>query len=536
MFGRKQFGTFLVGLSLLGVLAGAAAEAQTILPLGGAAFESPEGIAVDATGNVYVADTFHSAVKQIQAYGGYRTVTALGSGFDAPPGVAVDSAGNVYVADAGNNAVEQILAAGGYTTVNTLGGTFNFNGPFGVAVDSAGNVFVADTGNSAVEEILAAGGYTVVKTIGSGFSYPTGVAVDAADNVYVADNANNAVKQVLAAGGYTTVNTLGSGFNTPYGVAVDAAGNVFVADTGNNAIKEIASGGAVTTVAGGFEFPYGVAVDGSGNVFLSDTGKSVVKEILAPTPLVASVLPGARSVALGSPATIFATLINGGSTALSGCGVSLSAEAPAGLSLSYQTTNPATNALTGTLNTPVSLAGGGAYQTFLLSFDGTAPFTAPALPIVFDCTGSPAAGDIPGVDTIDLVMSSTPIADIIALAATPSSNGVVAMPRGGAGAFAVASINIGATDAITVSVDTGNAVLPVKATICQTDPASGQCLQPPTPTVTLSYAGNTAPTFSVFVQSSGAIAFAPAASRVFVRFQDASGGLHGSTSVAVETQ
>ena len=535
VFSRRMLRTILVALP---ILVGVSAEAQTVLPLG-RGFESPEGLAVDAAGNVYVADTFHSAVKQILAYGGYRTVNTLGSGFNAPPGVAIDAAGNIYVADAGNNAVEQILAAGGYTTINTLGGIFVFNGPFGVAVDSAGNVFVADTGNSAVEEILAEGGYTTVKVIGSGFSYPTGVAVDAADNVYVADNANNAVKQVLAAGGYTTVNTLGSGFSLPYNVAVDAAGNVFVADSGNNAIKEItaASGyGTVATVAGGFEFPYGVAVDGSGNVFLSDTGDNAVKEILAPTPLVASVLPGARSVGLGSPATIFATLINAGSTALSGCGVSLSGAAPAGLSLGYQTTDPATNALTGTPNTPVSLAGGGAYQTFFLSFQGTAPFTAPALPIVFDCTGSPAAGDIPGVDTIDLVMSSTPVADIIALAATPTSNGVVAMPKGGAGAFAVASINIGATAAITVSVDTGNAVLPLGATICQTDPTSGQCLQPAAATVALNFAGSTAPTFSVFLQSSGAIAFAPAAARVYVRFEDASGGLHGSTSVAVETQ
>ena len=235
-----------------------------------------------------------------------------------PPGVAIDAAGNIYVADAGNNAVEQILAAGGYTTINTLGGIFVFNGPFGVAVDSAGNVFVADTGNSAVEEILAEGGYTTVKVIGSGFSYPTGVAVDAADNVYVADNANNAVKQVLAAGGYTTVNTLGSGFSAPFSVAVDGSGNVYVADSGNNAVKEIlAAGGYVTVnpVGSGFAFPYGVTVDRVGNVYVADHGNNAVKEILTGAPvLVASVLPGSRSVELGNPATIFATMINSGAT------------------------------------------------------------------------------------------------------------------------------------------------------------------------------------------------------------------------------
>ena len=82
--------------------------------------------------------------------------------------MAVDGSGNVFVADTGNNAVKEILAAGGYTTVNTLGSGFN-RGPDGVAVDGSGNVFVADSGNSAVKEILAAGGYTTVKTLGSGF-------------------------------------------------------------------------------------------------------------------------------------------------------------------------------------------------------------------------------------------------------------------------------------------------------------------------------------------------------------------------------
>ena len=87
--------------------------------------------------------------------------------------MAVDGSGNVFVADSGNNAVKEILAAGGYTTVNTLGG--GFSSPRGVAVDGSGNVFVADTGNNAVKEIPAscvAGQYTTVNTLGSGFSIP----------------------------------------------------------------------------------------------------------------------------------------------------------------------------------------------------------------------------------------------------------------------------------------------------------------------------------------------------------------------------
>lgn len=102
--------------------------------------------------------------------------------------------------------------------------------------------------------------------------------------------------------------------------------------------------------------------------------------------------------------------------------------------------------------------------------------------------------------------------------------------------FAVASTNIGITAQITVSVDTGTAVLPVTATICQSNPNTGQCLATPAAAVTLNDAADTAPTFSIFLQSSGPIAFAPATARVFVRFLDAAGGRHGSTSVAIKTQ
>jgi hypothetical protein len=168
-------------------------------------------------------------------------MSALGSGFSNPGGVAVDGSGNIFVADNGNNSVKEILAAGGYTTVNTLGS--GFSGPFGVAVDGSGNVFVADSGNSAVKEMLASGGYATVNTLGSGFNTPIGVAVDGIGNVFVADDGNSAVKEILASGGYATVNTLGSGFSNPTGVAVDGSGNVFVANSGNSTVNEIMTQG-----------------------------------------------------------------------------------------------------------------------------------------------------------------------------------------------------------------------------------------------------------------------------------------------------
>ncbi|MEI9985060.1 MAG: hypothetical protein WDN69_18825 [Aliidongia sp.] len=194
--------------------------------------------------------------------------------------------------------------------------------------------------------------------------------------------------------------------------------------------------------------------------------------------------------------------------------------------------------MTGSPNTPVTIAGNGGLQTFLITFRGTQAFSAPAMPIAFLCTSGAAleeANIVPGVDTVDLAMSSTAVADVIALAATPTSNGILEMPVNGAAAFAVASTNVGVTAPLTVSVDTGNASLPLAVSICQSNPSNGQCLAPAASSVSLSYAGGTAPTFSVFAAATGSIAFNPAATRIFVRFKDSSGGLHGSTSVAVET-
>ncbi len=197
---------------------------------------------MDGSGNVFVADTLNSAVKEVLAAGGYTTINTLGSGFHDPSGVAVDGSGNVFVADFRNSAVKEIQAsciagANNSTCVLTLGSGFNL--PAGAAVDGSGNVFVADLLNNAVKEILAAGGYITVKTLGGGFYYPSGVAVDGSGNVFVADGGNNAVEEIVAAGGYTTVNTLGSGFNEAAGVAVDGSGSVFVADTYNSAVRKL---------------------------------------------------------------------------------------------------------------------------------------------------------------------------------------------------------------------------------------------------------------------------------------------------------
>ncbi len=254
-------------------------------------FSIPIGVAVDGSGNVFVADYQHNAVKEIPSgCATYSCILTLGSGFNGPNGVAVDGSGNLFVADTNNGAVKELLASGGFTTINTLGG--GFYQPTGIAIDANGNVFVADQGSvyHPVTEIPSGcTSASCVVTLGStplSFNRVIAIAVDGSDNVYVADFNNNAVKEMLASTGYTQVNTLASGFsfNGPEGVALDGNGNVYVADCNNNAAEEILAAGGYTTVntlLSGLSGPGGVAVDGSGNIFISDSGYSQVLELEA---------------------------------------------------------------------------------------------------------------------------------------------------------------------------------------------------------------------------------------------------------------
>jgi hypothetical protein len=267
----------------------------------------------------------------------------------------------------------------------------------------------------------------------------------------------------------------------------------------------------------------------------SPNGPALINQLASPPALVAAVEPSSRSVQTSKTATVFATMINAGPDALTNCRISLLASAPTGLALTYQTTDPRTNAPTGTPNTPATLAGDAGAQTFLLSFAGTTGFSAPGLPLDFGCDGTAPAVAIPGVDTIDLAISDTPVPDIVALAATITNDGIVHVTSSG-GAFAVATSNAGAAAQITAALDTGGSVLPVVAGICQTDPDSGQCLAPPAVSVAInSFSAGATPTFSIFLTATGTVPFNPASNRLFVRFLDASGAEHGATSVAIET-
>jgi hypothetical protein len=268
--------------------------------------------------------------------------------------------------------------------------------------------------------------------------------------------------------------------------------------------------------------------------YLATRGLGSLNTQLTPSALVSAVLPSSRSVQVGATATAFATVINTSSAPALACEISPLTSLPA--SFSYFTTNPATNAVTGSPNTAVDIPAGSA-QSFVLAFTPKAPIAPTDVRLSFDCANTTAAPINSGLNTLLFSASDTPIPDIVALAATLSNDGIVNVPgTDGTGAFAVATVNVGASGDITASADTGNATLPVNISLCQTDPATGQCTSAIGFAVTTMINTNATPTFGIFVQGNGNVPFDPAANRIFVRFKDDGGVTRGSTSVAVRTQ
>jgi hypothetical protein len=251
-------------------------------------------------------------------------------------------------------------------------------------------------------------------------------------------------------------------------------------------------------------------------------------------PLVAAVLPSSRSVRVGTPATAFATMINTGQATALACGIAPATGLP--VTFVFQTTDPVTNQLTGTPNTPVDIPVGGT-QSFVVAFTPTAPIAPTDVALSFDCMTTDPARSLVGLNTLLLSAATTPTPDIVAMAATLQNNGIVdILGATGTGAFAVAAVNLGVGGAMTVSADTGGSSLPVSLTLCETNPTTGSCRAGPSPAVTTQIQAGATPTFGIFVTGQDVVPFAPATNRVFVRFKDSSGVTRGSTSVAARTR
>jgi sugar lactone lactonase YvrE len=302
-------------------------------------FNHPKGLAVDASGNLFVADDLNNLIRKISHEGMVSVFAGTGlpgpdngpantASFNFPVGIAVDAAGNVYVGDDGNNLIRKISPSGVVSTlagnpsagaVNGTGASASFHTPLGVAVDASGYVYVADYQNSLIRKISPAGVVTTFAGNGSvgstdglgtdaSFSFPAGVTVDINGNVYVADANGCRIRKITPAGMVSTIAGTGNpgsadgagtmaSFFAPQGITVDKAGNLYVADGGNSLIRKISPSGMVTTVAGSgtrgssngpgasasFSGPDGLVVDASGkNLYIADTFNNLIRKIVIP--------------------------------------------------------------------------------------------------------------------------------------------------------------------------------------------------------------------------------------------------------------
>jgi sugar lactone lactonase YvrE len=305
-----------------------------------ARFKNAAGIAVDAGGTVYVADTDNATIRRITAGGTVSTFAGKGgeigvadgtgtvARFNNPSSIFIDSLGNALIADTGNHTIRRMTPGGSVTTLAGTPGTFGnadgvgsgaqFNFPNAAVADSAGNIYVADSVNHTIRKITSSG---VVSTLaglalqagvvdGTGsaarFNFPIGVAVDSAGNLYVSDYGNFTIRKITPAGVVTTLAGLagqrayadGTGSSARFSaiglIATDAAGNIYVPDTDSRTIRKVTPAGVVTTLAGlagqsgstdgtgsaaRFSGPEAVATDSSGNVYVADTGNNAIRRI-----------------------------------------------------------------------------------------------------------------------------------------------------------------------------------------------------------------------------------------------------------------
>lgn len=376
-----------ISAGTVSTLAGAGTPGTTDATGIAAEFRNPFGVALNSAGTVaYVSDQNNQTIRAVTVPGGGVTTLAGAAGtggyvdganstarFNTPRGIAVDAGGNVYVADSGNLLVRKITAGGFVTTlVGALftpgfndgvgsGARFSllspmspFGGPTGVAVDSAGNVFVTDQGSTGagftIRKITPAGNVTTLAGavglagsadgtgIAAGFNGPGGVAVDASGRLLVADTLNHTIR-VQCAGHCDCVEkifisynngtirqfdsagvatTFATGLNLPKGLAVNA-GFLYVANSGANAILKFpTSGGAASTFSSsGLNGPYGIAFDGAGDLLVANYSGSTVQKLnggtglpIAPFPVTSPNMNGPFSVVVDGTGNFYATSHN----------------------------------------------------------------------------------------------------------------------------------------------------------------------------------------------------------------------------------
>mgnify|MGYP003886023985 FL=1 len=293
--------------------------------------QSPRGIAMDATGRMYIADKFNHRILTKGPTGPVEVFSGSTEGmmdgaidqakFYHPEGVAVDAEGNVYVADSGNHRIRKIskegvvstLAGGRAGDADGTGLRAQFKYPVRMVFDTMGNMYVSDAGNNRIRkvspegEVVTFAGSTRGTADGVGtaaqFYNPMGITMDSQGTIYVADNENQRIRMVTPTGIVTTLTgetedfengpVETARFDYPSDLVIDPRGNLIIADTDNHKIRCIAPEGTVKTLAGSsagntdglgeqakFKNPYGICVGPDGNIYVTDSGNNLVRKII----------------------------------------------------------------------------------------------------------------------------------------------------------------------------------------------------------------------------------------------------------------
>jgi trimeric autotransporter adhesin len=299
-----------------------------------ARMNAPSGVALDANGNLWIADTGNSRVRMVSTADQINTVAGGSGQLSSPLQIGFDATGDLLIADAAGFRIRELLASP--SALVTVAGTgipgaggdglpatsSELNAPNGVATGSGGVLYLADTGNNRVRRMYGSGVLVTVAGNGqAGFNgdgagqgvalnAPSGVCLDAAGNLYIADTGNNRIRRQTPDGLVTTIAGPDQ-LNSPRGVAVDAAGTVWIADTGNHRVVALPLGGVLTVVAAQLQSPVGLTVDpGSGAVYVADAASNLVLKLL---PGAATLTEQSTPVSVVNAATLMAGPVAPGS-------------------------------------------------------------------------------------------------------------------------------------------------------------------------------------------------------------------------------
>jgi virginiamycin B lyase len=532
--GNMYFTEFLGNRLGLITTAGAITEFNT-LPLNGlGGIAEPDIVVLGSDGNIYFTMAQESRVGRLSTSSPnsptfFNTPTTA----SGPGGLTLGPDGNYWFTEIAVNKIGRLTPGGTITEFPIP--TANSD-PERITLGNDGNLWFTEFEANKIGRITPTGTTITEFSVPTANSQPRAIKGYVDGTIWFTEEAASKIGQISTSGNVLQEIPTPTPNSQPVAIGTGPDGYLWITEFAgnrigrivNNTITEFTVPTAGSEPAGFTDGPDGAFWFAEGN------GDKIAQFQLVSNgqPLFSSVLPSSRSPQVGNPATAFATIINAGQSQATGCMIAPLGDI--GGTFQYQTTNPATNALTGTVNTPVNIAAGAA-QTFVIAITPTSPYPPFQVRFGFTCSNANGAPTFFGTNTLQYSASTTPVPDVVALAATPNNDGIMHV-LGGSGVIAVATVNVGASGSITAAANTGSATLPLTLSICETNQQTGACLAPPGPSVTTTIAANQTPTFGIFGASSGSIPFVPQTNRIFVQFTDSTGAVRGATSVAVETQ